>query len=205
MYPYNRTKIYVSPWAALLLAFFNIHTSPLLHSALIFAALCHELGHYFVLKKLGGWVESIHISLFGAEMCVGNRQKLSYGGEMLAVAAGPLVNILLALLLAAIGKWGELAYLFSGAQLILGLFNLLPVQPLDGGTLVWLMAAWLADPFVADRICSRIGLVFAVLLLICGGWLLYYGNGSPFLLIGAAGLIWGRVAQKGLVKKRKSK
>lgn len=134
-------------------------------------------------------------------MQLGNRNRLSYGGEMLAVAAGPIVNIALAFLLAVVGKWIELAYIFAGAQLILGLFNLLPALPLDGGTLVWLLAAWLADPFVADRICKKINLIMIVLLLVCGGLLMYHENGSPFLLLGAVGVFWSGLVQKGLVKR----
>ncbi len=201
MYPYKRTKIYVSPWAAVVLALFILFSSPLLLAALLLAALCHELGHYITLRRFGGWVESIRISPFGAEMRLGNRNRLSYGGEMLAVAAGPIVNIALAFLLAVVGKWIELAYMFAGAQLILGLFNLLPVLPLDGGTLVWLLAAWLADPFVADRICKKINLIMIVLLLVCGGLLMHHENGSPFLLLGAVGVFWSGLVQKGLVKR----
>ncbi len=201
MYPYKQTKIYVSPWAAVLLALFILFSSPLLLAALLFAALCHELGHYIALQHLGGWVESIHISAFGAEMRLGNRNRLSYGGEMLTVAAGPIVNIALAFLLATAGKWAEFFYLFAGAQIVLGLFNLLPVLTLDGGTLIWLLAAWLADPYVADRICKKINLIMIILLLVCGGLLMYYENGSPFLLLGAVGVFWSGLVQKRLVKR----
>ena len=203
MCPDKKTKIFVSPWVVLLLASFVLLSSPLVLSAVLLAALVHELGHYALLRCLGGEIECIRISPFGADMRIRNRERLSYAGEMLAVAAGPTVNILSAFLVAAAGKWADVAYVFAGAQLVLGLFNLLPVLPLDGGTLVWLLAAWLADPFVADRVCRKIGLITLLLLLLGGYLLLHHESGSPFLLIGAAGIVGSCLPQLGLVNKRK--
>ena len=52
---------------------------------------------------------------------------MSYGRELAAVLAGPLANLLAAVLL------GWLGYPVSaGANAVLGAFNLLPVSPLDG-------------------------------------------------------------------------
>ena len=49
----NRTAISVSPTAPLLLALFVMLSSPLLLSALLLAAILHELGHYWVLRMHG--------------------------------------------------------------------------------------------------------------------------------------------------------
>ena len=93
----NRTDIFLSPTAPLLLALFVMLSSPLLLSALLLAAILHELGHYWVLRRLHAQVTAIRITALGAEMQVAGR--LSYGGELLAAAAGPAVNLILALML----------------------------------------------------------------------------------------------------------
>ena len=130
----KRTAIHVSPTAPLLLALFVMVSSPLLLAALLLAAVLHEMGHYWMLRRLHARVTALRITALGAEMQVAGR--LSYGGEVLAAAAGPAVNLLLALLLGLGGRLCEALYLFSGAQLVLGAFNLLPIPPLDGGRFV---------------------------------------------------------------------
>ena len=180
----NRTDIFLSPTAPLLLALFVMLSSPLLLSALLLAAILHELGHYWVLR----------ITALGAEMQVAGR--LSYGGELLAAAAGPAVNLALALLLGYGGRLWSPLYLFAGAQLVLGVFNLLPVLPLDGGSLLWNLAAWLTEPYTADRVAGVVGFGVAALLTLAAGAALMLG-GSPFLLLAAAGLLWHSIAAIG--------
>ena len=131
----ERLRLQVSPWLALLLGAFVLLSSPALLAALLTAALVHELAHWAVLRRLGGEVRSLQLGLFGARMEIAHPERLSYGGEMLVTAAGPLVNLLLAPGLAWLGREAEVFWLFAGAQLVLGCFNLLPVRPLDGGRL----------------------------------------------------------------------
>ena len=189
----NRTAISVSPTAPLLLALFVMLSSPLLLSALLLAAILHELGHYWVLRRLHAQVTAIRITALGAEMQVAGR--LSYGGELLAAAAGPAVNLILALLLGYGGRLWSPLYLFAGAQLV-GVFNLLPVLLLDGGSLLWNLAAWLTEPYTADRIAGVVGFGVAALLTLAAGAALMLG-GSPFLLLAAAGLLWHSIAAIG--------
>ena len=182
-----QTAIYVSPTAPLLLALFVMLSSPLLLAALLLAAILHELGHYWVLRRLRARVTAVRITALGAEMQVAGR--LSYGGELLAAAAGPAVNLVLALLLGLGGRLWEVLYLFSGAQLVLGVFNLLPIQPLDGGSILWNFAAWLTEPYTADRVATVVGFSMAAVLTLAAVAALWLG-GSPFLLLAAAGLLW---------------
>ena len=123
----ERLRLQVSPWLALLLGAFVLLSSPALLAALLTAALVHELAHWAVLRRLGGEVRSLQLGLFGARMEIAHPERLSYGGEMLVTAAGPLVNLLLAPGLAWLGREAEVFWLFAGAQLVLGCFNLLPV------------------------------------------------------------------------------
>ena len=202
MYPYKKTKIYFSTWTALLLAFFIYFASPVLLAALLLAALAHELGHYVLLRRKKIEVTEIHISPFGAKMCTDNRRQISYGAEMQVVLAGPVCNLVLALLSAKLGRYIEVAYLFSGAQLVLGIFNLLPIHPLDGSRFLWLLTAWCTEPFTADRITYKIHRCVTFALLGIGFVVLYMEKGSPFFLLGVVGPLWYGWQQKRLVKPR---
>ena len=180
-------KIQVSPSAPLLLALFVMLSSPLLLSALLLAALCHELGHYGMLRRLRARISAVRITALGAEMQVAGR--LSYGGELLAAAAGPVTNLLLALPLAYGGQLWEALYLFAGAQLVLGVFNLLPILPLDGGSMLWNLLAWLTEPYTADRVAGVVSFGMAALLTLAAATALWKG-GSPFLLLASTALLW---------------
>ena len=166
-------------------------SSPLLLSALLLAALCHELGHYGMLRRLRARISEVRITALGAEMQVAGR--LSYGGELLAAAAGPVTNLLLALPLAYGGRLWEVLYLFAGAQLVLGVFNLLPILPLDGGSVLWNLLAWLTEPYTADRVTGIISFGMAALRTLAAAAALRKG-GSPFLLLASAALLWHTIA-----------
>lgn len=189
-------KLDLSPWTALILALFIWLCGMDLLLAVLFAAFFHEMGHYFLLRHFGAAVKTLRITIFGAEMEIANN-RLSYGREILATLAGPAVNLLLALLLAWFGRWWERAYLFSGAQFILGLFNLLPLIPLDGGRLLWLLVAWLREPYTADKLLHELSVCFTA-VLVCGGLFLWVKEGSPFFFVGALGLAGHNAMKKGL-------
>ncbi len=178
----------VSPTAVLLLAVFALVAPPVCLAAVLLAAGCHEAGHYMALRLSGGRLAAVSVSAFGAQMRVRDRYRLSYGREALCVLAGPLINGTLSWLLSLDGARREELYIFAGAQLILGVFNLLPLWTLDGGRLLWIAIAWLTDPFLADKVCRMVtaALLLALAALGIGLWVRYR---SGFLLVGVVGII----------------
>ena len=195
----SRCKIRVSPSALLLLAFFVLFSSPVLLAALLLAALCHELGHYVVLHATGGIVKEINLTALGAEMQV--KSRVGYGKEFLITLAGPGVNLLLAWCLSLLGRLMPICYLFAGAQAVLGGFNLLPLRPLDGGTMLWTAVAYFREPYAADRVVCCVGLAVAVCLTAFALFLFGRMGGTPFFLLAALGLLWYAVREMGLVKR----
>jgi len=146
------------------------------------AAAIHESGHWLVLRWLGAEPVRLHVGVLGMVMETDSR-RLSYGRELAAVLAGPAANLLCACLLAVFAEGMEAAV---GAQLVLGVFNLLPVRPLDGGRALYLLWAWLLGPDAADGILRWVGSVTA---LACGTGLclLMRGTGGSLWLLPAAG------------------
>ena len=198
----KRTAVQVAPGTVAVLVLFATLTSPAGLTVLLLAALCHELGHYIVLRRCGAVVEKVSVTPFGVALQLASRPQLSYGQELAAVGAGPTVNLLMALALSAWENAGEWAYAAAGAHLVLGLFNLLPVRPLDGGTMLWLAAAWRWDPFIADRVARMTDALAALFICLCGVWL-WQQTGSPFLLLGAAGVFPWRELRNRTCKREK--
>ena len=105
---------------------------------------------------------------------------------------GPGCNLLLWALLSLTGM--ESLAPFAGAHLILGALNLLPVRPMDGGRLLWLLTALCTEPYTADRVAYIAGAaVSAALLALCLYLTASTGTGL-FLLPGA---LW--LAAKGVL------
>ena len=175
-------KVEVSPgFPALILAAIWIGAGEVLPLVML-AAVCHELGHLAALRLAGVRVERLRLTAFGAELRADTRY-MSYGREILCILAGPAVNLLLALLLARVS--GD--YLLAGANLIQGIFNLLPMPSLDGGRILHLIVSWLTEPMTADRVCGWVGVIAALLLAGAAMTVVFRHGTGVFLLIPAVG------------------
>ena len=168
------------------------------------SVLLHELAHAGAARAFGWPVDRIVLSIAGGHTAFGRTNPRWWASTVVSVV-GPIVNLLIAAvgfaLLPGLGEaaqvdgamvarigWSVLS-LTSTANLLVGLFNLVPGLPLDGGRvvegLVWgltgsermgtVAAAW------TGRLCA-VAIVTAVLLL--GMWQ------RPLSLIVAGLLVW---------------
>jgi Zn-dependent protease len=167
----------------------------LLLALLLFASvLLHELGHSLAARTQGITVNSITLFLFGGVAAIERESKTPLGAFWVAIA-GPLVSFALFIIFWTMGnlgqKWLIVRYFgqnLGQINLFLGLFNLIPGLPLDGGqilkALVW---KWSGDRLVGVRWAARsgqgIGLIGVALGLISlfvigdagGAWLALVG------------------------------
>lgn len=165
----------------LLLAWLNYTDTQGMVPLAFLACGLHELGHWAMLRALGGEVLRVDLTIAGAAMGLG--RPLSYGREALSALTGPAVSLALAWL----GHFLPGGALFAGINLVLGLFNLLPVSGLDGGRALHCAVAVLAGPDAAQRLAGWLdGLLVGVLL--AGGMALVWQGGSVTLLFTAGWL-----------------
>lgn len=170
-------------------------TIGILTSLLFFASvIIHELGHSVIAMRYKFPVVSITLFVFGGLARI-SRDPDKPLQEFNIAIAGPVTSFLLAgiffsmtriapgnQMLAAVGIW------LGWINVILGVFNLAPGFPMDGGR-VLRAAAWAitGDYFRATRIASRCGQAVAFAMILGGAWFFYkedYGNGAWFVLIG---------------------
>lgn len=163
------------------MAWLNYCDAQNLLPAALCAAAVHELGHLAAVYMVGGQVSRLRLTAAGAELCL--EGTLSYGRELLCALAGPSVNLLLAFGAARLG-----AVVFAGLNLVLGLFNLLPLSALDGGKALSCGTALLLGPEAAQCLLRWTDWALAAALLLCGSAVLW-GGGNVTLLVVAVWLL----------------
>lgn len=113
--------------------------------AMLLSLALHEGAHLAAARILHVGVEALELMPFGGALTMENPYRLGRG-QLLGVAlAGPVGNLLGAVLAAALAWWGALPVAFAAAltrfQLLLAAFNLLPALPLDGGRALYALAS----------------------------------------------------------------
>lgn len=156
------------------------------------SVLLHELSHALVAQHYGMRVPSITLFIFGGVSNIDGEMK-SPGQEFRVAIAGPFLSLVLGAIVITAGSFAnndvsKVALYLGFANITLGIFNLLPGFPLDGGR-VFRSIAWArtGDLTKATRIAAALGTGIAW-FMIAGGtiWVLLSGNltGAWYVLIG---------------------
>lgn len=175
------------------------YTSPLWnvleYLALFGLVLLHEFGHALACRQVGGQADRILLWPLGGVAFVSPPQRP--GAMLWSIAAGPLVNLvlvpvflLLGLGLRAAGlveAWPNAVALLSAIaviNIILLVFNLLPIYPLDGGqilrSLLWFVFGR-ANSLLVASIIGFVG-VGAIVLLAVFMQSIWFGVLAVFIL-----------------------
>ena len=176
-------------------------------SILFVIVVLHELGHSIAAQSYGIQVKQIVLLPIGGVAQLG-RIPEKPSQELVISAAGPLVNFALAALMAVFGlaygldlqfglslpgsisASGVFTYIFA-ANLFLGLFNLLPAFPMDGGRILRSLMAMRMEYSRATTLAVTIGQGMAVLMGLWG-----FFNGGFFLVLIAV-FIFSAAGQEG--------
>lgn len=137
----------------------------------------HEMGHAFGARLFGIGTHDVTLTFFGGYARL-SRQPRTTLEEVVVSGSGPAANLLLAAALAlflsspdsdgvAMHSW-DILWRLQLANLILGLFNLLPAYPLDGGNIAQAVLARFMRRSRARLITGYLGLGVAGLLVLVG-------------------------------------
>lgn len=136
--------------------------------------LMHEFCHVLIGRLLGVQTQSVELMPFGG---VARMQAISGGKEMLIAAAGPASNLALAALLDTVAlRWPGLAGPFLPwvqVNVMIGVFNLIPAYPLDGGRVLRAMLTLFVGLQAATRMVCWLGMGMGVCVI--------FGGVSPML------------------------
>ena len=161
----------------------------LITSFLFFGSvLLHELMHSLVAQNEGIQVQSITLFFLGGVSEIAGEPKTARDEFRMAIA-GPLTSLVLGgiffgIFFALNNTRTEsaqfitaVAYYLGYINIILGVFNLIPGFPLDGGRVLRSLIWWGSKNLrQATRIASSIGRVVGFLFIFGGIWLIFSGN-----------------------------
>ncbi len=151
----------------------------------------HEAGHVVVARRRGLSVRSIRLFMFGGYSVIDGAA--APRTEFLIAAAGPAASLVLGVLLLS-GTYllgtdsliGSALWAVGLASLAIGIFNLLPGFPLDGGRVVRsVLVLGGRDRVQATRIVTTVGRGLGVVSMVLGSFLLVTFNPTGlFWLVG---------------------
>ena len=117
-------RLDLAPGFAAALCLLRLLAEPRVFYAFLAAAAAHEAGHVMAIYLVGGKATKLRLGMCDAKI---ETQGLGYRQEIFCALAGPGMSVLVCLAL-------RKAYATCAAiSLLLGLFNAMPVYPLDGG------------------------------------------------------------------------
>jgi Zn-dependent protease len=210
-------------WSWFLIALFEIQSRSsrytslfwniLEYLALFLTVLLHEFGHSLACRQVGGKAEQIVLWPLGGIAYVAPPQRP--GAMLWSIAAGPLVNVALLIILSLLLILNRFAAVLTTdsnvyallftlwiINLVLLVFNLIPIYPLDGGQILRSLLWFKFGRANSLRIAAIIGLFGVGLMLLYALWIgsIWTGVIAVFILVNCWSALahvrtWARLAK----------
>ena len=165
LFDFQGTPVTVSIWFLLLLPLTGFSIN-IFVSAFI-AVLVHEMAHAFVANRYGYRVYGINIGLFFGSASIDSN--MAQRDSIPITAAGPISNLILFIIAIFLEFYlvSDFINTFAAVNLILFIFNMLPIYPMDGGHILrdFLMLN-MRDRWKGARIAAIVSLITSSLLLL---------------------------------------
>ncbi len=169
------------------------------YGMIMFFAILHELGHLLAGLLLGMKPEKMEIMPYGVSisfkvMPKDYNQKIKCGNQLelkkiLVALAGPITNLMIILVVwqMKINIFG--AFMILYANLLLLLFNLLPIYPLDGGRMIKGILHRLFGKMKAEKYTNRISFITLMIVTFIASIVIYQVENIAIFLIVL--VLWG--------------
>lgn len=184
-----------------------------IYATIMFFAIIHEVGHLIAGVLLGMKPEKMEIKPYGVSISFkilynDYNKKIKQGNlleikKIIVALAGPITNaiIILATWKIEIGVFNKLLIIYSNILLIL--FNLLPIYPLDGGRILNGILHIQFGKRKAEKYVNNISFICLIILTLTGSVLVYsLKNISIFLIIVC---LWIMYIKQDLIYRRRNK
>lgn len=176
---------------------------------IILFAIIHELGHLIAGLILGMKPEKIELMPYGLsvsfKLIPKDYNKQIYNGNLLSIKkiivafAGPITNLIIIVIVSNL--FPNLVIIY--ANLLLMIFNLLPIYPLDGGRIIKQILHIIFGKKEAEKYMNNISFITLIFITFIGSILIYYmKNISIFIIVI---FLWALYIKQDIIYKRKIK
>lgn len=163
LFNFKGIPVELSMWFFLLFLILPIPTV----IAVFISILVHELSHAYVADRLGWMVSGVNIDLFSGSAAIDTN--IHERDSIPVVAAGPISNLILAVISFSLAIVFPNTFLLTMVvvNILLFLFNILPIYPMDGGRLLRdTLYLKLKDRRRSVRISAIVSLITTSLVLV---------------------------------------
>ena len=182
-----------------------------IYALMMVFAIIHELGHMFSGILLGLKIEKMELMPYGVSVSFrlttkDYNNKIKNGNllelkKIIVAIAGPLTNLLIAIITYYLDIGEELKALVVYSNILLLLFNLIPVYPLDGGRILKSILHILFGKKTAEKYINNISFVLLLFLTFVSSIaIIYLKNIAIFLIIA---FLWLMYSKEDKVYRRK--
>ncbi len=184
-----------------------------IYAMIMFFAILHEFGHLLAGLLLGMKPEKMEIMPYGVSISFkltpeDYNKKIKYGNQLelkkiLVALAGPITNFIIILIVLQIrlNIFSALMILYSNLLLIL--FNLLPIYPLDGGRVVKGILHMFFGKRKAERYSNHISFITLMIVTFVSSIVVYQAENIAIFLIVL--VLWGIFIKEDRIYERRNK
>ncbi len=130
----------------------------------IMASFLHEIGHVLAMLYEKKDIKEIKVGLFNIDILDDSRSRYDYRTDLTILFSGPLMNIVVYFLCVSINIVARsyIMEVMGYENLFIGLINLLPIMPLDGGQILFVILS----KRVCGETCERVTQIVSFLTLL---------------------------------------
>lgn len=150
-------------------------------AAALFCCIIHEAGHIICLLILGEKPKLIELSFYGVKLERKN-SVINRAEEMAVYASGPLANLVLAAVIFAVSNTQGMK-MAAITSLCVGIFNLLPCVPLDGGNILRFLLSGIMNEERSGKISFFISAAVLVPMAAAGIILLFKSKNITLIAV----------------------
>ena len=160
--------------------------------------ILHELIHIMVAKFLKIRINRLEVHITGSRILSGNVEHLFENGKLILYLCGPLFNLICGGVFFLISRYYKLE-LFKACMIInfgLGMFNLLPAYPLDGGRILEIIINKKMFYKRARAIVVKMGFIVSAILMTLFILTIYIHKPNGSLLISSILITYSSLSEK---------
>lgn len=150
---------------------------------IMFFSMIHEIGHIVVALIMKIKLEKIEVMPFGLKASFGTNFNDNQVKEILVALAGPITSLALGIICTNINLFfvskQELVY----SNLLIGIFNLIPIYPLDGGRIIKGILHIKIGKIKSQVYTERISNITIIILTVISSIMVYYYKNLAIFLI----------------------